>query len=85
MRTEVLRYERIRNMRIDRGLSQEEIGKLLNIKQNTYSQYEIGILSYPLDAVVKLAEFYGTSVDYLLGLTDEETPYPRKKRSAKVD
>lgn len=80
MRTEVLRYERIRDMRIDKGLSQEEIGKMLNVKQNTYSQYELGVLNYPLDVVITLAEFYGTSVDYLLGLTDEKKPYPRKKR-----
>lgn len=79
MRTEVLRYERIRNIRIDRGYSQKEIGELLNVKQNTYSQYEVGILNYPLDVVVKLAKFYGTSVDYLLGLTDVEEPYPRGK------
>lgn len=82
MRTEVLRFERIRDMRIDKGLSQEEIGKLLNVKQNTYSQYEIGVLNYPLDVIMTLAEFYGTSVDYLLGLTDEKKPYPRKKRSS---
>lgn len=69
-------------MRIDKGLSQEEIGKLLNVKQNTYSQYEIGVLNYPLDVIMTLAEFYGTSVDYLLGLTDEKKPYPRKKRSS---
>ncbi len=81
MRTEVLRYERIRNMRIDRGLSQKEIGEFLNVKQNTYSQYEIGVLNFPLDVVVKLAEFYGTSIDYLLGLTDETRPYPRSKRT----
>lgn len=80
MRTEVLRYERIRNIRIDRGYSQKEIGELLNVKQNTYSQYEVGTLNYPLDVVVKLAKFYGTSVDYLLGLTDVEEPYPRGKR-----
>lgn len=67
-------------MRIDKGLSQEEIGKILNVKQNTYSQYELGVLNYPLDVVITLAEFYGTSVDYLLGLTDEKKPYPRKKR-----
>ena len=66
-------------MRIDRGFSQAEIGKVLNVKQNTYSQYEICVLNYPLVVVVKLAEFYGTSVDYLLGITDEEKPYPRKK------
>lgn len=66
-------------MRTDRGLSQRQIAEMLNVKQNTYSQYEIGVLNYPLDVVVRLAEYYGTSVDYLLGLTDEKTPYPRKK------
>ena len=70
-----MRYERIRSMRTDCGLSH-----MLNVKQNTYSQYEIGVLNYPLDVVVRLAEYYGTSVDYLLGLTDEKAPYPRRKR-----
>ena len=74
-----MRYERIRSMRTDRGLSQQQIAELLNVKQNTYSQYEIGVLNYPLDVVVKLAEYYETSVDYLLGLTDEKAPYPRRK------
>lgn len=69
MKTEILKYERIRDMRIDRGLTQKEVAKVINVKQNTYSQYEIGVLNYPLDVVIKLAEFYGTSVDYLVGLT----------------
>jgi len=50
----------------------------LNIKQNTYSQYEVGTLHYPVDALMKLADFYGVSVDYLLGRTDVKTPYPKK-------
>lgn len=79
MRNEVLRFERIRNLRIDRNLSQRQIAELLNVKQNTYSQYEIGVLNYPVDVLIKLARFYGTGVDYLLGLTDEMTPYPRRK------
>ena len=78
MRTEVLKYERIRNLRIDRGLTQESVAAYLNVKQNTYSQYEIGVLNYPLDVVIKLAVFYDTSVDYLVGLTDEIKPYKRK-------
>jgi transcriptional regulator with XRE-family HTH domain len=61
MKTEILKYERIRDMRIDRGLTQKEVAKVINVKQNTYSQYEIGVLNYPLDVVIKLAEFYGTS------------------------
>ena len=80
LKTEILKYERIRNIRIDRGLTQEDIAKLLNVKQNTYCQYETGVLNYPLDLVVKLAEYYNVSVDYLVGLTDEQKPYPRKRK-----
>lgn len=78
MRYEVLPFENIRNLRIDGGYSQTQIAELLNIKQNTYSQYEIGVLHYPVDVLIKLADFYGVSVDYLLGRTDIKTPYPKK-------
>lgn len=81
MRKEILRYERIRNLRIDKGYSQRQMAEVVNVKQNTYSQYEIGVLNYPLDVVVQLAKFFGTSVDYLLDLTDDPRPYPRKKRT----
>ncbi len=80
MRTEILKYGRIRDIRTDRGLTQGDVAKILHVSQNTYSQYEIGTTRYPLDAVVILAEYYGVSVDYLVGLTDEPTPYPRKKK-----
>lgn len=50
----------------------------LNIKQNTYSQYEIGVLHYPVDVLMKLADLYGVSVDYLLGRTNVKKPYPKK-------
>ena len=79
MRTEILKYERIRNLRIDNGLTQADVARLLNVSQNTYSQYEIGVMRYPLDAVVLLAQHYNVSVDYLVGLTDETAPYPRKR------
>ena len=79
MRTEILKYGRIRDIRIDRGLTQEQVAQVLHVSQNTYSQYEIGTTRYPLDAVVTLAEFYGVSVDYLVGLTDEPAPYPRRR------
>ena len=79
MKTEILKYERIRDMRIDRGSTQKEVAKVINVKQNTYSQYEIGVLNYPLDVVIKLAEFYETSVDYLVGLTDVPVPYERRE------
>lgn len=80
MKNEVLRFARIRDLRIDRGLTQSQVAQMLNVKQNTYSQYEIGVLNYPLDVVIRLAQFYGTSTDYLLGLTDVPDPYPRRKR-----
>ncbi len=79
MRTEILKYERIRNLRIDKGLTQQEVAKILNVKQNTYSQYEIGVLNYPLDVIIQLAVFYKTSIDYLVGLTDNPVPYENKQ------
>lgn len=82
MRTEILKYGRIRDLRNDRGLTQKQVAKLLNVSQNTYSQYEIGVTRYPLDAVVTLAKYYNVSVDYLVGLTDETAPYPRKRQAA---
>ena len=81
MRTEILKYERIRNLRIDNGLTQADVARLLNVSQNTYSQYENGVMRYPLDAVVLLAQHYNVSVDYLVGLTDETAPYPRKRQT----
>lgn len=79
MRYEVLQFENIRSLRIDRGYTQKQIGEYLGISQNTYSQYEIGVLNYPVEVIIKLARFYGVSADYLLGLTNEKQPYPRKQ------
>ena len=78
MRYEVMKYERIRNLRIDGGYTQKQIAEYLHIKQNTYSLYEIGVLNYPIDVLIQLADFYDVSVDYLLGRTDMKEPYPKK-------
>lgn len=78
MRNEILKYPNIRNLRVDRNLTQTQIAELLKIKQNTYSQYEIGVLNYPIEVLIQLALFYETSVDYLLDLTAEIKPYNRK-------
>ena len=78
MRYEKLPYERIRNLRIDKNLTQTKIANILNLKQNTYSQYEIGTLKYPIEVLIDLAIFHNTSVDYLLELTDDPKPYKRK-------
>mgnify|MGYP002681434745 FL=1 len=74
-------FENIRNLREDHDYTQRQIAEYLHVKQNTYSQYEIGVLNYPVEALVRLADLYGVSVDYLLGRTDVQTPYlPKKTR-----
>ena len=78
MRYETLPYERIRNLRIDADLTQEYIAQMLGVKQNTYSQYEIGVSRYPIEVLTKLAVYYGTSIDYLVDLTDDPRPYKRR-------
>ena len=77
MRYDKLKFERIRSLRVDNNYTQHQIAEYLGIKQNTYSQYEIGALNYPVDVLIKLALFYNVSLDYMLGLTDEKTPYQR--------
>ena len=72
-------YNRIRNLREDKDLTQKQIGQLLNMSQTGYNQYEIGKNDIPTKVLIKLAEFYNTSTDYLLGLTNEIKPYPRIK------
>ena len=78
MRYEMMRFENIRSLRIDKGYTQRQIAEVLGISQNTYSQYEVGVLNYPVDALLKLADLYGVSVDYLLGRTNVKTPYPKR-------
>ena len=70
-------YQRLRNLREARDLNQTEVAAVLQASQTTYSRYESGTLDIPSASLIALARFYGTSVDYLLGLTDEPTPYRR--------
>ena len=73
-------YERIRNFREDKDLSQEAVAAYLNIHQTTYSSYELGKTIVPVETLIKLADLHKTSIDYLVGRTDEPKPYPRAKR-----
>ncbi len=70
--------QRFRDLREDRDLNQETLAALLHVSQTTYSRYESGILDIPTSSLITLACYYGTSTDYLLGLTDISIPYPRK-------
>ena len=71
-------YSRIRNLREDRDLTQKQMGEILNCSQRIYSNYECGDVDIPTQILIKLAKFHKTSVDYLLELTDDKRPYPRK-------
>lgn len=71
-------YENIRTIREERGINQEKIAKVLNIAQNTYSQYETGKIELTASTLLALANFYQVSVDYLLDRTEIKTPYPKK-------
>lgn len=70
---------RLKSIRKARNINQVDIAEFLNCKQNTYQQYESGKRQIPLDLLKKLSFFYNTSIDYLLEITDEINPYPRKK------
>ncbi|MBQ6890319.1 MAG: helix-turn-helix transcriptional regulator [Oscillospiraceae bacterium] len=63
-------YQRIRDMREDRDLKQRQVAEFLNCSQQVYSNYELGQRDIPTDVLIRLSEFYGVSVDYLLGLTN---------------
>lgn len=67
-------YKRIRDLREDKDLVQIDVAKMLSVSQSTYAKYESGFLDIPTHILIKLADFYGTSVDYLLGRTDDPKP-----------
>lgn len=72
-------YPRLRDLREDADLSQEGLAKVLNMSQSGYSKYETGENDVPTRILIALARFHNTSVDYLLGLTNEKEPYPRAR------
>ena len=63
-------YRRIRDLREDHDLTQTEMGQMLNCSQRVYSNYERGDIDIPTSVLIRLADFYGVSVDYLLGRTE---------------
>ena len=73
------KFQRIRDLREDKDLTQREVGEAINVPQRTYAYYESGERMVPPQVLVALAQFYNVSVDYLLGLTDQRKPYPKAK------
>ena len=71
-------FQRLEDLRIDHDKSQIEIAAYLNLNRNVYWRYEKGVREIPAWAVIKLADYYPVSTDYLLGRTDRPEPYPVK-------
>lgn len=67
---DIMRYKNLKNIREDNDIKQRDIAKFLNVSQNTYSQYETGVIALTAEVLVKLAEYYDVSIDYLLDRTD---------------
>lgn len=70
-------YHRIRELREDKDLLQKDLAKVLNCTQVAYSRYELGLRDIPTDVLIALAKFHDTSTDYILGLTNDKTPYKK--------
>lgn len=72
-------YQRIKDLREDRDLKQEQVAEILKIKQTQYSRYELGKQMMGIDKYIKLAKFYDVSLDYLTGIIDDPRPLYEKK------
>ena len=68
-------YKRIRDLREDKDMTQQDMADILHINRRTYSAYENGVNSMTPETLCKIADFHGTSVDYLLERTDNTAPY----------
>ena len=69
-----MKFQRIQDLRIDSDLSQKKIGEILHISQRSYSHYETGSRNIPIEMLIRLADYYNTTIDYLVGRTDKKEP-----------
>ena len=69
-----MKFQRIQDLRIDSDLSQNKIGEILHISQRSYSHYETGSRNIPIEMLIRLADYYDTTIDYLVGRTDNKEP-----------
>jgi len=74
-----MQFKRLEDLRIDHDKTQAEIAEYLGCQREVYRRYEKGTRQIPVDFLIKLSVFYGVSIDYIVGLTNEKKPYPRKK------
>ena len=69
-----MKFQRIQDLRIDSDLSQKKIGEILHISQRSYSHYVTGSRNIPIEMLIRLADYYDTTIDYLVGRTDNKEP-----------
>ena len=69
-----MKYQRIQDLRVDSDLSQKQLGEILHISQRSYSHYETGSRGIPIEMLIRLADYYDTTIDYLVGRTDNKAP-----------
>ena len=69
-----MKFQRLQDLRIDSDLSQKKIGEILHISQRSYSHYETGSRNIPIEMLIRLADYYDTTIDYLVGRTDNKEP-----------
>ncbi len=72
-------YQRLKDLREDKNLTQQVLADYLKTTRSAYQNYESGVRGIPIEVLEKIANFYGTSIDYLIGRTDVEAPYPKSK------
>ena len=73
-----IRFHRLKDLREDNDKFQKDVAEILRISQQYYSEYELGNRTIPTELLIKLALYYNTSLDYIVGLTDDSKPYNRK-------
>lgn len=69
-----MKFQRIQDLRVDSDLSQRQLGEILHISQRSYSHHETGSRGIPIEMLIRLADYYDTTIDYLVGRTDNKAP-----------
>ena len=70
-----MKFQRIQDLRVDSDLSQREISEIIHVSQRSYSHYETGTRGIPIEMLIRLADYYHTSIDYLVGRTNKKEMY----------
>ncbi len=70
--------QKIRDLREDHDMTQNQVAELLHVGQRTYADYELGNIRIPVDALIELARFYDIDMNYICGISRQKAPFPKK-------